>query len=77
MLPDLDGHAAGANTDLRSRILQKDLRRAEADYSGASDGNTGLWPDLQPAESKKMKRRFWKTVSSGNAIAPKAIQHLV
>lgn len=46
MLPDLDGHAAGANTDLRSRLLQEDLRRAEADNSGASDGNAGVRPDL-------------------------------
>ena len=46
MLPDLDGHAAGADTDLRRRLLQEDLRRAKADNSGASDGNAGLWPDL-------------------------------
>ena len=61
MLPDLDGHAEGADTDLRGRLLQEDLRRAKADNSGASDGNAGLWPDLQPAEKsgKKMKRRFW------------------
>ncbi len=46
MLPDLDGHAEGADTDLRGRLLPADLRRAKADNAGASDGNDGLWPDL-------------------------------